>query len=399
MTYIDNDQNGIVKVLQNGIEYTVWTHANVVRPHVKKFLKEKFPDSLVVSELNRIDFVLPEKNLPVEIQSTIVGHSNSRYAGIHYATWENNIRTQIDRNIVPYGVCWFFFDSELLTCMKNATRGMDISMDWFRQYMKEEKLKVFTVSYEGVVEEKIYKDFDFLSSVSQTCKIAAETDDMMLNKNKMKIFTNVINGHGFTQDEIDKFEDGYKKYCKTNKIDVDKIGDNKENDRMRVFLLKLKDERAKLYAYILYAVNNLPAINQLLDRKAQSLKKRQIDNAKVYARTLGIFDTEGYTQRCITRFIDRFDVCKYFQGFLRNEEIWSKLRSHGLNNRQFGNIIENANNGITINDYFWYEKSDDDNSKLNNHDRVDKDKEVNIEIKSEDKVTIINIRKNETAGW
>ena len=397
MVLVDNNQDGIVKIMQNGIEYTVWTHANIVRPHVKKFLQERYPGTLIVRELNRIDFAIPEMNLPVEIQATIVGHGNSKYAGIHYASWENNIRNQIDRNIVPHGICWFFFDSELLTCMKNATRGMDISMDWFRQYMKEDKLKVFTVSHEGVVEEKMYKDFDFLSKVSRTCKIASGTDDMILDKHKMNIFTNVIKGHGFTQDEIDKFEDNYNEYCVTNKIKID--CKEEENDRMKVFLLKQNDERAKLYAYISYAVNNLAGINQFLDRKTQ--KKNYSDNTRLYAKILGIFDTHGYTHKCITRFVDRFDICKYFPGYLRNEKVWSKLRGHGLNNRQLENIAKNINNGITIDDYFWYEKSNDDDVGPSNQDKPDEDKdnEVNIEIKNKDQMIHVNIMKSETAGW
>lgn len=60
-------------------------------------------------------------------------------------------------------------------------------MVWFRELMKEEKLEVITISHNGIIEEKMYKDFDFLANVSQTCNIAADTDDMILNKSKMKI--------------------------------------------------------------------------------------------------------------------------------------------------------------------------------------------------------------------
>ena len=393
MVLVDNNQNGIVKVQQSGKEYTVWTHAKVVRPYIRKFLQERFPENLIVRELNRVDFSIPGKNLPIEIQATIVGHSNTKYASIHYATWENNIRTQIDRNIVPHELCWFFFDSELLTCMKNATRGMDISMDWFRQYMKEDKLKVFTVSHEGVIEEKTYKDFDFLSRVSRTCKLASETDDMILDKNKMIIFANVVKGYGFTQKDILKIEGEYEKYCDRHKIDDDK------NDRMRLFLKKQKDEKYKLYGYILDAIGNLPAINQVLDRNGQSLQKKYLENAKYHAKILGIFESEGYTQKCITRFEDRFDICKYSPGFLKNEKTWTRLRGHKLNNRQFDNMTKNTNNGITIDNYFWYEKSNDDSCKQNESVCEEEDKEINLEIKNSDQIVTIDIKKNDSAGW
>lgn len=175
------NNNGIVRVKQNGIEYTVWTHTAIVRPYIKKCLKDIFPDKLIIRELNQIDLTILEENLPIEIQSTIVNTN-----GMHYAQWEKNIRTQIEQNIISYDRCWFFFDSGLLKGMINAGKNMSINMDWFRKFIKEEKLRVFTISYNGTIEEKGYKDFDFLSNVSQTCAIAAETDDMVLNKLKLK---------------------------------------------------------------------------------------------------------------------------------------------------------------------------------------------------------------------
>lgn len=117
-----------------------------------------------------------------------------------------------------YGTCWFFFDSALLKGMKNAGKSMSISMDWFRKLIKEERLKVFTVSFNGVVSDLVYKDFDFLSKISQTCKISHETDDLILNSNKMKIYANVVKGYGFTQDEIDKFDDDFEKSSNNHKI-------------------------------------------------------------------------------------------------------------------------------------------------------------------------------------
>ncbi len=92
-----------------------------------------------------------------------------------YSRWEGNIREQIEQNIINHGRWWFFFDSELLRCTQNSGKQTSINMDWFRKFMKEEKLMVFTVNHDGNIKEKDYKDFDFLSEISQTCKIAQIT--------------------------------------------------------------------------------------------------------------------------------------------------------------------------------------------------------------------------------
>jgi hypothetical protein len=383
MVLVESIGDGIVKVRQNNEEYIVWTRAKVVIPYIRKFLRETFPGKLVVRELNRIDFSVPEESLPIEVQATLVSHPNTRYAAIHYAQWENNIRNQFEKNIVPYGRCWFFFDQEMLRSMKNAGRGISVNMDWFRKLMKDGVLKAFTVSYNGIIEEKSYKDFDFLSEMSQTCTVSAETDDAILNKNKMKIFTNVVKGYGFTQEDIFKIEGEYEKYCDINKIE------DVKNDRIRLFLKRQIDEKSKLYANILEAIGNLPAVNQLLDRNAQKLKKRHMDSTKVNARILGIFDTEGHTQRCITRFMDKFDICKHSQGFLRHEKTWTKLKGHKLNNRQFDNIIKDSNNGITIDNYFWYEEDKDD--AVTESGQIS-DKGVNVITEDNDQIITINIK-------
>lgn len=387
MVHIENKQDGIVKVRQNNEEYIIWAHASVVIPYIKKFLREKFPGKLIARELNRIDLSIPKENLPIEIQATKYNRDKFVFAG-----WEDAIRRQIDQGIV-YGECWFFFDSELLRAMKVAGIKMSINMVWFRELIKEERLKVFTVSHNGIIEEKVYKDFDFLAEISQTCKLAAETDDMILNKNKLKIFDSVVDGYGFTQDEIDKFEDDCKKYCEANKMD-----NTDENGRISQFLMKQTDKRARLYGGILQAIGNLPGINRLLDihSKNADIHNRKISAVKYkqYASLLGIFDVEGSGNKFITTFIDRFNICRYIPGYVKNKNIWVRLTGHGLSYRQFENIIKSTNNGITIDDYFWYEKSDN-----NIQIKDDKDKEVNVEIKDKDKTITITIKNTRDAGW
>ncbi len=112
-----------------------------------------FQKKLIIRELNQIDLSIPEENLPIEIQSTL--SMSTEKSWILYSQWEQKIRSQIEQNIVGYDKCWFFFDSELLRAMKNAGKMMSINMDWFRKFMKEEKLKVFTISHDGIKNDVI----------------------------------------------------------------------------------------------------------------------------------------------------------------------------------------------------------------------------------------------------
>lgn len=370
---IDND-NGIIRRNANGEEYTFWTHANFIKPYIINFLKGRFPGKLIVRELNQIDLTVPEENLPIEVQATTVMRTQNNQP--MYSHFEQSIEKQINQNIGNCGKCWFFFDSELLRAMINAGRGMSINMVWFRMFMKEEKLKVFTVRYDGIIEEKQYNDFDFLANMSQTCSMAAETDDMILNRNKMKIYVNVVRGYDFEQNEIDKLYDNWREYCELNNID-----DTDKNDNFTTFNKKQKDKRTKLYGYILNAMSNLPAINDILGLENYEY------HAKPPAIKLGIYDIDGLygSSNTITRFVDRFNICQYFPGYLRNKEMWDKLKGHSLNPRQFERIIKNG-----IGDYFWYEK-EDKGDIMTESEQVD-DKGVNVTIESKDQVITVNIK-------
>lgn len=368
--FLEDDDNGVVKWVTGDKEYTFWTDANYVKPFIIDFLKERFPGKLVARELNLIDLSVPEENLPVEVQATSADSTDNRPK---YSELEQNIEKQINQNIKSYGVCWFFFDSELLRAMKNACRNMSINMVWFRNYMKEEKLKVFTISHDGVIEEKTYKDFDFLSKMSQTCLISAKSDEMILNDNKLKIYANIMKAHDFGQDEIDKFYEDWRKYCKQNKVD----GKNK-NKMFKLFLNKQKGDRAKLYGYILRAMGNLTAINDIL-----GLKNIKYE-AKFLASVIGIFDVIGGGTGAITTLVNRSNICKYFPGYLDNSKTWDKLRGHSLNTRQFENIIKNG-----IGNYFWYE--DYKNDVVKESGQIG-DKGVIVTIENSDQIITVNIK-------
>lgn len=381
---IKDSENGIVKWNTGDEEYTFWTYADFIKPHIIDFLKDRFPGKLVVRELNKIDLSVPEENLPIEIQATPIEVNNCP----HYSVFEQDIEKQINQNITSYHRCWFFFDSELLRSMQdsvNRRSSISINMVWFRNYIKEGKLKVFTVSHDGIFEEKEYKDFDFLSEISQTCSIAAKTDGAILNDNKMKIYTNVVKMYNFTQSEIEKFYDDWREYCKLNNIES-----TDRNDKMSLFLIKQKDKRPNLYGYILNAIGNLPAINDILGLKNYN------KNAKRDASMLGIFDVEGRVLNAITRFTDRSNVCQYIPGYIRNKETWDKLKGHSLNPRQFESIVKNG-----INNYFWYEKCSDQNNIDVKSEQIN-DKEVEVKIENKDQIITVTVKteqKNIDDSW
>lgn len=73
MELVSEEDNGIVKYnTEDGEEYTFWTYADLMKPFIINFLKERFPGKLIVRELNLIDLSIPEDNLPIEIQATIL---------------------------------------------------------------------------------------------------------------------------------------------------------------------------------------------------------------------------------------------------------------------------------------------------------------------------------------
>ncbi len=82
--------------------YIFWRYVEKVMPFIKNYLRTKFPNSLILHEFNRIDIIVLDEEIPIEIQTT-------RYISeLHNADFEDRIRRQIEDNIENYGKCWFF---------------------------------------------------------------------------------------------------------------------------------------------------------------------------------------------------------------------------------------------------------------------------------------------------
>lgn len=333
--YVDNKKidnlNGFIEVKYGNETYKSWK-VEFIRSFIYKFIKEKYPDSLIIHELNKIDLVIIDKKtenqIPVEIQKSTIAKSGNNYIFKH-SPFEQLIRKQIEDNIENYELCWFFFDSEYHRYLQSDSIRKYISIDltWLVKLMKEVKLKVFTIKYDGFVKELTTKDFDFLKNISQTCVIGYDNDERVLNRNKLKIYSNEAFGYKFTQKEIDTF---YTEISNTNH----------ENDKglsCAKFFEKYGNDRCKLYGKLLHSIGNLNRINKMLDMDGNNL------SAKEDSVCLGIFKVNGtFGKGNLVEFVDKFGICKYFPGYLRNKEQWESYRGTNLDHNTFVQIVTGA---------------------------------------------------------
>ncbi len=339
-----NELNGIVEVRYGDNIYKTWKVKFIIQ-YIIKFLKEKYPNSIAVHELNKIDIVLlnnqSNDEIVIEIQKTPIDTATKKFM---HSSFEGQIRKQLEDNIENYGKCLFFFDSEYLRYLQHGNIGkcISINLTWLVKLMRENTLKVFVIKYDGEVRELSTKDFDFLKNTSQICSIGEDNDERILNRNKLKIFHNVINGHKFTQEEIDmfieKFDERINKKDKTGAME---------------FFKKNNNERCKLYGYILQSLGSLSSINKILDMNNSNCSDRR------YAIFMGIFEIIGNyaSGNCGNnmKFIDKFNVAQYFPGYLRREEHWLTYKGREMDgdtvSRMCAGAYKNAPTSKSLSDY------------------------------------------------
>ncbi|MDP2846340.1 MAG: hypothetical protein Q8N79_09775, partial [Candidatus Methanoperedens sp.] len=239
--------NGTTTKVISGNEYTFWNNARVALPYVYKFLKTRYPDSIILPEFNHTDFVVLQENLPVEVQSTIIlGHNDSEKKCLAHSYFEQMIEKQIKQNIERYNKCWFFFDSEYFRYLQSGTdNSIRTEYKWFIKYVRDNLLYVFIVSHDGKIKEVNYQDLEFLVNNEM---------DIDFDKNKIMIFSNVINGHGYTSKEIRMFVNEKRLLHDKNAF---------------VTWLRKKDhsERMKVLGYVLQSISRLSHIDNFFLRK------------------------------------------------------------------------------------------------------------------------------------
>lgn len=320
-------ENGILR--KNG--YAWWYDVRVVDNYIFEFIKNKFPKSLILPEFDQIDWFVIDENLPIEIQSTIthLRVTGSRDNSPLHSEFENKIRRQLEQNIINYDKCWFFFDTDYLKYLQNDLfKNASINLDWFYKFIKDEKLKVFTCSYDGKIEEKSCKDFNFILKFSSTCRLSEEQDSRILQRNKAKIANNVFKYYEITTEEMIELR------IKFNKRDNNEINDG---DLRRWLLRKERNEREKMIGNIYTSLVSLDIINIGFGCKIVN-----VSDVSPYFNYLGLTEKlYGNNQNVIKRFIDKHNISQYFPEYIRNKEKWDYLKESNMkiNVRQFAAIL------------------------------------------------------------
>jgi len=333
---VTNNSNEIVEVIYGNETYKTWK-VEFIRPLIIKFLKNKFPDSLIVREINQIDITMFDNlsinKIPIEIQRTPLITSKNKNKTFGHSEFERKIRAQIDINIENYGKCWFFMDSEYLRYLQNDNIGKNASIDltWLIKLMKEKTLNIFAIRYDGLVKELVIKDFGFLKNISQLCQIGCDNDERILCRNKLEIYYNIINKCKFTQEEITQFEYEFDKR------------NNKDEHHSSRFYMKSENERCKLYGNIMNSISDLSTTNDIL---SCTITKNLYTT---HAVTLGLFDQNefhGFNNNARIQFVDKFDIAQYFPGYIRNKEMWDycKKKQRVFTIPEFNNIINGTFN-------------------------------------------------------
>ena len=301
--------DGITKLIFSNDEYIFWNKANVVLPFVYEFLKTNFPDHLILPELNHIDFVVLEENLPVEVQSTIIlGSKKNDKKHLAHSLFEQFIEKQIKQNIERYGKCWFFFDAEKFRYLKSETsNSIRLNFKWFVKYVQDGLLKVFIVSHDGQIKNVSHEELKFLNNLGNSS----------FEGNKIKIISQVLYGYGYTATEIRKFRN-----------------EKKQNESKKAFVTWLREKehskRTKTLGYVLQSMSSLNLIDKFFFRK--NVHWNGFNGA---ASFLGIVDY----QQGLWSLEDKYDIIQYFPGYLENKSFWDGLKHKKFQADDFLNII------------------------------------------------------------
>lgn len=373
----DSDQvSGVVN--HNG--YNFWCDVNITYDYIFFFLKDRFPENLIMPEFNNIDLFVLGERLPVEIQSTIYHYTEQipRMSG-----FEQSVEKQVRENIITYGRCWFFFDSEFYRyLMSHRKKDSSVQLDWLYEYMKLDQLRVFICSHCGEINELFKKDFDFIRHISVTSKLGEDDDFRILTKNKDIIFENVLKYNGFTTDYIYNIRNIWKTH---SKIKGNGLKLKKEKG-FKLWCVKQKNDKIYSLGRILLNINNLNFINEVFDGSIV------MNRGQSSAVILGILESEGNRTGNRIRFVDKPNIAYCFPGYIRNKDKWDRCKNLWLTGKQLEGIIEGKI------DYFWYEKLESCIGKEVKKEE-EEDKEVNFEIKNKGQIITVNIRRDETAGW
>lgn len=318
-TKVGNKTFNLPEIEKNdGKTFRFWTNAGVVFDHVWNYVLKEFPDDILVPEVDRVDIMNLSKNIPIEIQSTVLTYTKSESkVKINHSQFFSHVTITIKSNLAQYGKCWFFFDWDYFDYIIDGLgRGAKFNLQTLFEQFEPDCVKVFVVRSNGDIKELKSTDY----------QLTASDEETILYKNRIKILKEIFQQFRFTSTEIKEYRDIY-------------FEETHQKDRFLFWLQSQKDdERAYLLGKILSAANRLGDINTILDRKKRSFNT-WFTYTTYAARALGIIFYDNMTKKY--GFSDLFSMCKYFPAYQRNEAFWTSLNGKKLNRRQFNEIVFN----------------------------------------------------------
>jgi len=289
-----------------------------VRPYILKFLKNKFPKSIIVRELDHVDIMILGPNIPVEIQ-------RSRK---NFSQFENEIRKQIEQNISIYGKCWFFFDNNVLKHLNNLSisSNTSLNMDWLYQFFKSSSLQVFTINSKKRIRKLTDADFSFIFKISQTCKLN-NSEEKILQKRRTKIMFKILRKEKFSSSEINIWYNLFENDNGKGKISFTEWS-------------RKRDERQNKLSNIFASttLQNLIKINDMLNF---NMKDR---HGITFSSIIGIIEGNGHHKHRRINCIDKYNILKYFPGYLKHKNAWNYLKLNNIDQETFTKIVNGKYN-------------------------------------------------------
>jgi len=295
--------------------------AEEIISYIIEYLKKIFPGSIIVREFNDVDIMVLNENLPVELQA---GHENIIKSYVRVAAFEDHIRRQIEQNIEISGRMWFFFDEMFLRNLNNSSSKLiSTNLRWLYELWLCEKIKIFTITHNGIIREMVKEDWNFLS------KICHEDEYISLQKNIPIMIRNVLRASDFTTKEINNM---YNLFLTRN--------NEKDKGFQQYLRRKNSTEREVLYSNILYSIKSINVLNDCMycNTKDENIRGELINNGTI----LGLFernDVKSGSQLLRIRFSDKYDIAKYFPGYITNMKMWNYLKTRWLKRNEFYGII------------------------------------------------------------
>lgn len=300
---------------ENNIKDNIYWKVEEIRPYVIRYLKEKFPNSIIEREFGKVDIMVHGPKIPVEIQKTYTRKNG--YPCI--SLFEDSTRRQIERNIDDCNICWLFIDNEFLSYLQNnsnLTRSSDIDMEWIYNFWKSKKLRIFTTTIKGNIKEILEdKEFDFLKKNEELLK---------LQRNRYDIAYKIYKDYNLKTEEIDNW---YSEYMR-----------NTDGSQFNNWIRR-KNKRGEQLSNIRYALNSTYIINDML---ICNMKNRR---AITHAANLGIIEGNennnggGHSKHIWIRCADSHDILKHFPGYFENKELWDYWKTYTVHHDIFIKVV------------------------------------------------------------